>query len=92
MTPRKQNKSDIKWSTHFYLERNGRGYVQAGIRGLPIEVHIEMNQDAKVQSRDAGEDYERTCQPDSIWGTEMQRISDQAEEAVRVAWKAWSRR
>jgi hypothetical protein len=78
----------IKWSTNFYLEKSSRGHVVAGIRGAPIRVCILMDDAVRKRSSET-EDYDRTCQPDSIWAKEMERMAEVATTLVREAWNVW---
>lgn len=84
----RSKKLAIKWSTNFYLERSSRGHVVAGVRGTEIKVYIPMD-DAKRLESSLKEDYDRTCQPDSIWAKEMDRIAEVATQQVRYAWDVW---
>ena len=84
----RSKKGAIKWSTNFYLEKSSRGHVTAGIRGAPITVTIEMDAAVKKRSQET-EDYDRACQPDSIWAKEMERMADVAKTLVRHAWNVW---
>lgn len=84
----RSKKLAIKWGTNFFCEKSPRGHVTAGIRGTPIRVLIEMSQEAKTFSA-KNESYERTCQPDSVWAKEMDRIAELAKQRVRYAWDVW---
>lgn len=78
----------IRWATHFFLLRSGRGYVTAGIRNTDIYIIVSMDPAQKKLS-ETTENYERSCQPDSIWQKEMNRISNEAESKVRKLWKKY---
>lgn len=78
----------IKWSTNFYIEKSPRGHVVAGVRGTDIRMYVAMD-DAKRLESSLHEDYERTCQADSIWAKEMARIAEVATQRVRDAWNVW---
>lgn len=84
----RSKKLAVKWGTNFFLEKSPRGHVVAGVRGTSIRVVVEMSPEARELSQRT-EDYERTCQPDSVWAKEMARISDVATTTVRYEWDVW---
>ena len=67
----------MSFSDSFYLERNPRGFVRAGVRGHGIDVLVELDPERKEEfSRD-----------DAKWREEMDKIATQAEKEVRDLWK-----
>lgn len=72
----------MTFSARFWMERDPRGFVQAGVKGTAIRVQVGMR-DREYDESLASEGYDRQGQADSIWQTEMRRCEQQAERLVR---------